>query len=94
MLNMISIMYLIFLETAYFVSVVEGLVDDLVGGDAELAGDTRDAGIVPAAVAEVGPFARGHESLLLARVHFRSNFAPRLKLVKSGWDWWKLALEL
>ena len=51
-------------------AVVEGIVDDAVGRDAELLGDPRDAGIVPAAVAEVSPLAGGKISFPLPRFHY------------------------
>ena len=51
-------------------AVVEGIVDDAVGRDAELLGDPRDPGIVPAAVAEVSPLAGGQVSFSLPRFHY------------------------
>ena len=60
-----------FLEfSTFLVDVIECHVDDAVGGNVELGGESHDSGIVPAAVAEVGPLARGHVSLLLPRTHF------------------------
>ena len=42
----------------------------MVEGNVDLGGDSQDAGVVPAAISEVGPLARGHVPLLLPRIHF------------------------
>ena len=64
-------LYCMFWESPFLGPVVEGIVDDAVGGKPVMAGDSDDACIVPAAVAEVGPLARRLVSLLLPRFHFQ-----------------------